>query len=124
MDFILPNLTEAGFLTGEDDPEAALRGLIRLGAPGAVITGVSGEAGCAVFLAEGEQTYILPYTPIPGNFSGAGDAFTALFAGHILSGRTPRESARLAMDTTKVWISKSQEENWQGMGLPVERYFD
>ena len=77
-----------------------------------------------MFLAEGEQTYILPYTPIPGNFSGAGDAFTALFAGHILSGRTPQESARLAMDTTKVWISKSQEENWQGMGLPVERYFD
>lgn len=124
VDFILPNLTEAGFLTGEDDPEAALRGLIRLGAPGAVITGVSGEAGCAVFLAEGEETHILPYTPIPGNFSGAGDAFTALFAGHILSDRTPRESARLAMDTTKVWISKSQEENWQGMGLPVERYFD
>lgn len=124
VDFILPNLTEARFLTGEDDPEAVLRGLIRLGASGAVITSVSGEAGCAVFLAEGEETHILPYTPIPGNFSGAGDAFTALFAGHILSGLTPQESARLAMDTTKAWIAKSREENWKGMGMPVERYFD
>ena len=123
VDFILPNLTEAGFLTGEVDPEAALRGLIRLGAPGAVITGVpQGEAG-AVFLAQGEETHSLPYTPVPGSFSGAGDAFTALFAGHILSGRSPRESARLAIDITKAWIIKSREENWQGMGLPVERYF-
>lgn len=123
VDYILPNLTEARFLTGEDDPEAALRALIRAGVGGAVITGVPQSAGCAVLLSDGGESHVLPYTPVPGHFSGAGDAFTALLAGLILSGCPPVESARLAMDTTKEWISKSLTEGWQGMGLPVERYF-
>ena len=123
VDFILPNLTEAKFLTGEDDPRQALRTLVQLGAPGAVITGVSQDGECVVLLCDGCETHALPYIPIPGNFSGAGDAFTALFAGFILSGQSPRESAQMAVDTTKAWIRQSLAENWQGMGLPVERYF-
>ena len=50
-------------------------------------------------------------------------ALSALFAGLILSGLSPEESARNAMATTKQWLRRSLEENWQGVGLPVERYF-
>ncbi|MGM9604636.1 MAG: PfkB family carbohydrate kinase [Faecousia sp.] len=123
VDFVLPNVSEARFLSGEDDPLQALRGLLNLGAGCAAVTGVPREGENAVLLGDAERTEILSYTPIPGNFSGAGDAFTALFTGGILSGQSPHASARAAVESTKQWITKSLEENWQGMGLPVERYF-
>lgn len=123
VDYVLPNLTEAQFLTGETDPARALQGLLRVGAGTAVITGVPREEGCAVLLGSGSEGKALPYTPIPGSFSGAGDAFSALFVGFVLSGLSAEESARKAMDITKQWLRRSLEENWQGVGLPVERYF-
>lgn len=123
VDFVLPNLTEAQFLTGEADPCRALRGLMELGARGAAITGVPLGEENAVLLALGAETETLPYTPIPGNFSGAGDAFTALFTGGILSGKSPRESAQTAIRTTKQWIQQSQTNPSAIIGLPVERYF-
>lgn len=123
VDYVLPNASEAQFLTGETDPLQALKELMDLGARGAVITGVPRGEENAVLLGCAGQTQCLPYRPIPGNFPGAGDAFTALFAGGILAGASPIASARTAIDTTKRWIQKSLEEHWQGMGLPVERYF-
>ena len=39
------------------------------------------------------------------------------------SGTSLYDSAQTAMETTKIWIKRSQEDTWQGMGLPVERYF-
>lgn len=122
-DYVLPNLTEARFLTGEEDPLSALYALGALGTPGALITGVPWEGKSAVLLLEGAAAQILPYSEIPGKFSGAGDAFTALFAGGVLSGLPAREAAQAAISTTARWISSSLSENWTGMGLPVERYF-
>ena len=123
VDYVLPNRSEARFLTGEEDPEKALRALGQLGAGGAAITGVSTGAQSAVLLLDRGQIQTLSYVPVPGNFSGAGDAFAALFAGGILSGLSAAESARNAIHTTKQWIARSLAEDWQGMGLPVERYF-
>lgn len=119
-DYVLPNLTEARFLTGEDDPLLALSALP---CPGAVITGVPQAQGSAVLLRRGAERMVLPYDPVPGSFSGAGDAFSALFAGGILSGEQPRDAAQHAMDATKQWIQRSLEEGFGGVGLPVERYF-
>ena len=121
--YVLPNFSEAKYLTGEEEPRRMLRELEQLGARGAVITGVTGEQDSAVWLLDSGRIHTLPYTPVPGNFSGAGDAFAALFAGGILSGLGAGESVRKAVDTTKEWIIQSQAENWQGMGLPVERFF-
>lgn len=122
-DYVLPNLTEARFLTGEDEPLSALRALGALGAKGALITDVPWEEKSAVLLLEGAAARVLPYSEIPGKFPGAGDAFTALFAGAILSGSPAGEAAQAAIDATGQWISRSLQENWHGMGLPVERYF-
>lgn len=123
VDCVLPNRTEAAFLTNEENPRKALEKLIQLGAKSAVITGVPmGEESAVLLWADGE-IHTLSYTPVPGNFSGAGDAFSALFLGESLLGRSAPESARSAMDTTKQWIARSVRENWQGVGLPVERYF-
>ena len=89
----------------------------------ALITGASWEGTAAVLLAQGSRTQALPYSPIPGQFPGAGDVFTALFAGHILAGKDPAASAQAAMDTTALWISQSLCSPHAAIGLPVERYF-
>lgn len=119
VDYVLPNVTEARFLTGCDEPMEALT---RLGSANALITGVPLGEENAVLLKNGADCTALPYTPIPGNFSGAGDAFTALFLGRILQGTTPTAAAQSAITTTRRWIAQSLTENWHGMGLPVERY--
>lgn len=119
MDGIFPNATESCFLAGTENPIQALSVLRQMGVGNIVITG----ADNAVLLWDGQAEQTLPYTPVPGSFSGAGDAFTAVCLGGILAGKPLEESARTAIKTTKAWIARSQAENWQGMGLPVERYF-
>lgn len=123
VDYVLPNRTEAAFLTGAEEPMEALHRLTALGAGTALITGASWEGTAAVLLAQGSRTQALPYSPIPGQFPGAGDVFTALFAGHILAGKDPAASAQAAMDTTALWISQSLCSPHAAIGLPVERYF-
>lgn len=121
IDYVLPNATEAQFLTGEPDPMAAAQALVRLGAGCAVITGVEDSA---VVLAQGDDIFRLDYTPVPGHYSGAGDSFTALFAGNILNGNAPAKSARLAADTLCRWIARYLEAPSTITGLPVERLWE
>lgn len=119
VDYVLPNSTEACFLAETAEPEAAARKLAELGKAQIVVTG----ADSAVLLCRDGCVERHPYTSIPGNYPGAGDAFTALFVGNVLSGLTPSQSIDRAIGTTASWIRQSVQENWQGMGLPVERYF-
>ena len=119
MDGIFPNATESCFLAGAETPVQALSVLGQMTDGKIIITG----AGNAVLLRDGQLEQTLPYTPVPGSFSGAGDAFTAVCLGGILAGNSLHDSAQTAIETTKIWIKRSLEEGWQGMGLPVERYF-
>ena len=121
IDYVLPNATEAQFLTGEADPMAAAQALVQLGAGCAVLTGVEDSA---VVLAQGDDIFRLDYTPVPGHYSGAGDSFTALFAGNILNGNAPAKSARLAADTLCRWIARYREAPSPVTGLSVERLWD
>lgn len=118
-DCIFPNATESCFLAGAESPIQALSVLRQMTDGKIVITG----ADDAVLLRDGQAEQTLPYTPVPGSFSGAGDAFTAVCLGGILAGNSLRDSAQAAIETTKAWIERSQAEGWQAMGLPVERYF-
>ena len=118
---MLPNVTEAQFLTGEADSMAAARALVQLGADCAVLTGVEDSA---VVLAQGDGICRLDYTPVPGHYSGAGDSFTALFTGNILNGNPPAKSARLAADTLCQWIDRYRQRPAPITGLPVERLWE
>lgn len=121
IDYVLPNVTEAQFLTGEADSMAAARALVQLGAGCAVLTGVEDSA---VVLAQGDGVCRLDYTPVPGHYSGAGDSFTALFTGNILNGNPPAKSARLAADTLCQWIDRYRQRPAPITGLPVERLWE
>lgn len=121
IDYVLPNVTEAQFLTGEEAPMAAAQALVKLGAGCAVLTGVEDSA---VVLAQGDGICRLDYTPVPGHYSGAGDSFTALFTGNILNGNPPAKSARLAADTLCQWIDRYRQRPAPITGLPVERLWE
>lgn len=123
-DFVLPNSTEATFLAGAEVvylAPAVLEKQLR----GFVITGVkAGQTHDAVIVWDGVKQTQIGYERVPGDYSGAGDIFTALFIGHILAGRTPEESARLAIDTTKEWIIRSCDTPERTCaGIPIERFF-
>lgn len=120
VDCVFPNATESCFLAQTQQPEEALERLAQMTKGSVVITGVDNSA---VLLWDGEKSNRLDYTPVPGSYSGAGDAFTALCIGRLLTGTDLLTSVSDAVDTTKEWIRNSLDEHWQGMGLPVERYF-
>ena len=119
-DYVLPNATEAEFLTGLSEPAAAAEALCRMGAGTALITGVGGNR---VVLSDREGTHTLPYDPVPGSFSGAGDAFSAAFTGGILHGMSARSSAGHAISDVKQWLTRAQNLPEQRIGLPIEMLF-
>ena len=121
MDYVLPNLTEAQFLTGVQEQEKAALELTKMGAGTAVVTGVN---DCCVLLSCGGETRSIPYEPIPGHFSGTGDAFTALFAGTVMSGKDALQSVQAASETLTAWIKHYLRSPSEITGLPVERLWD
>ena len=123
VDYVLPNATEARFLTGLSEPEQAAQALHRMGAGAALVTGVPQRGGSAVVLCGAAGTRFFPYTPVPGDFPGAGDVFAALFTGGILRGDTEEESVSSAVSTVKTWIVRAQSDPTPHTGLPVELLF-
>lgn len=123
-DFVLPNQTETEFLTGQTEPLAALERLRELGVGTPLITGAQWEGESAVYLRDDAGPHILPYPLLPGSFSGAGDVFTALFTGYVLSDQPPLEAASTALRTTRTWLLRSLQDPHTSVGLPVERYFE
>ena len=102
---LLPNMTEAAFLTGipyREDPDAGyLReltaGMLSFGADAVVITGVSGKHGTIGFCGKacGEEfSYEAPC--IQSQFHGTGDMFAAVLLGSMMAGHDVKAAATLA----------------------------
>jgi pyridoxine kinase len=103
---LLPNLTEAAFLTGmpyrEDGDGAYLKELAQamcqFGAEGVIITGVSWDEEHTGFYCHHHQqgTYAYRAKRIPKSLHGTGDLFTAVFTGKYLKDQDIYEAAKLA----------------------------
>ncbi len=99
---VLPNLTEAAFLLGEEykesytkeDIDRMLRALTEMGPKTAVITGVSfeeGLLGAAAYNREtGESTYSFAERQ-PQNYHGTGDVFSSVAIAEYLEGKPMSE---------------------------------
>lgn len=122
-DYVLPNATEAAFLSGLSDGADAAHALRRLGARHVIITGAVLDGSHAVLLSGQEGDTVLPFDPIPGKWNGTGDSFAALFVGYLLDGLAFPDAVRHAMDRTAAFIRSTARDGWQGTGLPLERYF-
>ena len=100
-DVLLPNITEAAFLTGLPYKETTdagyyrelLMGLSDLGAKSVVLTGVSLETGKTGFM--GTDGTVYQAEKLPGNFHGTGDLFAAVFTGAYTNGKE-EQAATLA----------------------------
>ena len=124
-DVILPNLTEACFMTGLEYKETydeayidevlgALRGI---GCKDIVLTGIGFEEGATgVIVLEGNEKHYYKHKKISKGCHGTGDIFASAFVGAVLSGKTMEESAKIAADYTLACIENTiiDESHWYG----------
>ena len=125
-DIILPNITEACFLTGaeyrESYDEAYINGLLdsltAAGAKTVILTGVGyreGKTGVVV-LENGRRSYY-EHKKIAQGCHGTGDVYASAFVGAYLNGKTSYDAAVLAANYTVLCIEKTQGDasHWYGV---------
>lgn len=125
-DYVLPNLTEAAFLTGEkvdltpdeQQVKVLVEKLHAMGAKNVVLTGVSFDKGLL-------GSAISDGTKIEYDFNerlnrlshGTGDVFASVFAGALLRGKTAYEASALAADIVCESIKETSDEHWYGVSF-------
>ncbi len=124
-DYIIPNLTEACFLTNteykaEYDKEyidKILEKLTKAGCKNIIFTGVSFREGYTgiVVLENGEYSYY-EHKFLPNSCHGTGDIYASAFVGAYVRGKSAYESAQIAADYTLECIKATAEEenHWYG----------
>ena len=130
-DIILPNITEACFLTGmeyrERYDEAYIAELLdRLAAAGAktvVLTGVGyREDRTGVVVQENGVRRYYEHRRIAKGSHGTGDVYASAFVGALLNGRGVYDAAVVAADYTVLCIEATQgdESHWYGVKFEAE----
>ena len=125
-DIILPNITEACFLTGTEYRErydeawieALLDKLEAAGARTVVLTGVGyREDRTGVAVRQRGQTRYYEHRRIAKGSHGTGDVYASAFVGALLRGRSAFDAARIAADYTVLCIENTQgdESHWYGV---------
>ena len=113
-DFILPNVTEACLLAGENYPLSIERlpaekivGILRSPHTCPIVTGVEEGEDNAVYYGEanGVSRYALPHAK--GFFHGAGDVFAAAFTGCLARGKSKKKAIELAANFTTAAIFRT-----------------
>lgn len=125
-DILLPNITEACFLSGMEYKEAyderyikeLLAALAVLGCSTIVLTGVgySPDKTGVVVYQNGEMNYY-EHKRISKGCHGTGDVYASAFTGAVLRGKTLFEAAKIAADYTVACIENTQDDptHWYGV---------
>lgn len=124
-DYLVPNITEASFLTDMEYKTKYDRAYINelierlcaLGCKNVILTGVSyeeGKTGVVVF-ENGEYSYY-QHPFLPNSCHGTGDIYASSFVGALVRGKSTYDAAKIAADYTVECIkSTAEEENhWYG----------
>ncbi|MBQ7935078.1 MAG: pyridoxamine kinase [Clostridia bacterium] len=125
-DILLPNITEACFLTDMPYQETYDRAYIEdllakmtaAGAKTVVLTGVSYEEGkTGVVVYENGSYSYYEHRKIAKGCHGTGDVYASAFVGAYLNGKTAYEAARIAADYTVKCIENTQDDpaHWYGV---------
>ena len=118
-DYLLPNITEACFLTGmeyktEYDQayiDEMISKLCALGAKNVVLTGISYEKGyTGVVVYENGASQYYRHNQIAGGIHGTGDIYASAFVGAKLRGKTAYEAAKIAADYVVECIIESKND--------------
>ena len=133
-DVVVPNLTEAAFMLGEEchlagyDEEyikTTLKKLTALGAKCAVLTGVSfeeGKVGLMGYDSVKDEFFSYYHKRLNVSFHGTGDVFASTAVGALVRGKTLAEALKIAADNTvesiELTIADPEHENY---GVRFER---
>lgn len=139
-DIILPNITEACFMTDTEYKEdydkeyidALLKKLAQLGSKKVVLKGVclDGNYGVLCYDCKTGELNSYYHEKLSRSFHGTGDVFASTFVGAVMRGKDMLESVKLAADYTVECIRKTLESdkpNWYGvdfeavMGFLIDR---
>lgn len=124
-DVILPNITEAAYLTGEEyvengDEEYVCRlaeKLYMLGAKNTVITGIAENDKVGALLYDGKEKFEYLTDRVNKSFHGTGDVFAASFCGAVLLGMNYKNALKCAADFTLESIKCTDESHWYGINF-------
>lgn len=124
-DYIIPNITEACFLTDTEYKneydrayiDEILEKLTALGCKNIIFTGISyreGYTGVVVF-ENGDYNYY-EHRFLPNSCHGTGDIYASAFVGAFVRGKSAFEAAKIAADYTLECIKATAEEenHWYG----------
>lgn len=124
-DFVVPNITEACFLTGmefrtEYDRayiDRLLNKLTALGCKNIILTGVSYEKGKTgvVVVEKGAYSYY-EHELLPNSCHGTGDIYASAFVGSLVRGKSAFDAAKIAANYTVECIryTASLDNHWYG----------
>ena len=124
-DILVPNITEACFLTDEEYKETYDEGYIcnlveklkALGAKTVVLTGVSYESGkTGVIVYENGKMEYYKHDKIANGSHGTGDIYASAFVGALMNDKSVYEAAKIAADYTVKCIINTQgdADHWYG----------
>ena len=125
-DIVVPNITEACFLTDTEYKEqydmeyinTLTEKLCALGAKTVVITGVSfAEDKTGVIVCENGKTDYYEHRKISKGCHGTGDVYASAFCGALMQDKSVFEAAKIAADYTVLCIEKTQNDpsHWYGV---------
>ena len=132
-DYIVPNYTEACYLTGtayeaegvsEETYHKMIDALRVLGAKSVVITSAivrDSDKKSVVGYDHKEGKYFrIDFEEIPVRFPGTGDIFSAVFMAKILAGESLHNATQKAMDAVRTMIAENAENVDKFKGIPLE----
>jgi len=131
-DIIVPNITEACFMTGteyrEHYDEAYILGLLQslgaLGAKTVVLTGVAlspGKTGIYGLDTRTGKTFIYQNDRVDASFHGTGDLFSSVAVGAAVQGMPLLDAFRIAADYTALTIEETlKNPDKPGYGVDFE----
>ena len=124
-DYVLPNITEASFLTGieyrekydEEYVASLIKALTGLGAGNVVMTGVGYREGfTGVVVHENGVSRYYEHKRISSGCHGTGDIYASAFVGALENGISAYDAAVIAADFTVRCIENTQDhpDHWYG----------
>ena len=125
-DVIMPNLTEACLLTGDEYRETydeayvmdVVAKLHALGIPCVVLTGVGyGEGETGVLISTSGSKHYYRHQKLSRSYHGTGDIYASAFVGAWMGGKTMEDAAAIAADFVCRCIGNTigDESHWYGV---------
>ncbi len=131
-DIVLPNLTEACLLCGEEYNESDVapssikelaKNIFALGAKHVIIKGIVRKNKLYNCLYNEEGYIELEYDLLPFKMFGTGDLFASVFIGKLLTGNPIEQSIHTASEFTSLIMKESRKyDDYENRGLCFEPY--